>query len=272
MHPKLLEGLDRARRVCQDDKRCLAMFLWGSAGKSAADEFSDIDVAVVVRDDDYQTLKKDVPAMCEHTFGQLVAWIPEGEQAEHVNYAFLFREGDELLLCDLMVVSEKWITANRGWVSDQILFDRDGLLAKLSAERERAGAGFSAAKLLERIHEYWIYVYLNGKHFRRSNVFKLFHTQHALFERHLSVLRFFYPDLGWNSWAAKDVYLLPEAHQERLLIYCAGARLDTIGDVLRREMDLFTEDARQACNRYDVEYTNELERSVREHLRRMNVT
>ena len=271
MHASLLEGLDRAQRELQSDDRCLAVFLWGSAGSKTADEFSDLDVAVVVRDDCYASLKEDVPALCERTFGRPIAWIPEGEQDAFVNYAFLFKAGADLLLCDLMVVSETWIGANPTWISEEILLDRTGLSKKLSAGPKHGGAGFSASKLSECLHNYWIYIYLNGKQFRRSSVFKLLNIQQALFERHLSVLRFLYPDLAWTWWAAKDAYLLPEAHQERLLTYFTGARLDTICDLLRNEMDLFCEDARHVCRKCDTDYPDELERNVRQHLRRMHL-
>jgi uncharacterized protein (UPF0305 family) len=114
-------------------------------------------------------------------------------------------------------------------------------------------------------------MYINGKYFRRSDVFKILQTQQALFERHLSMLRFLYPDLEWTGWASKDACFLPETYQERLLTYFAGARMDTICDLLRREMDFFSEDARHVCERYDTEYTEELEHNVRQHLRKMNV-
>jgi len=272
MHPKLLEGLDRVQQEFRDDQRCLAMFLWGSAGKATADEFSDLDVAVVVRQDDYRTLKKEVPAVCERTFGRIVAWMPEGEQDEFVNYAFLFRADGDLLLCDLALVSENWITANPSWISQQVLFDRNGLLGELSARPQDKGDTFSALKLSRCLCDYWIYMYLNGKHFSRSSAFKIAYVQQALFERHLGLLRLAYPDLQWSGWSAGDVYLLPESQQKRLLIYSTGAQLDAVGGVLRREMDLFSEDAQQVCRRYGGEYTDELERDVREHLRRMNVT
>ena len=109
MHPKLLDSLDRVQQEFRDDERCLGMFLWGSPGKKAAGEFSDLDVAAVVRDNDHEMLKKELPSVCERMFGQIVAWIPEGKQAKFVNYAFLFRDNDDLLLCDFAVVSENWI-------------------------------------------------------------------------------------------------------------------------------------------------------------------
>ncbi len=108
MHPGLLDSLERLKAHFAEDCRCLGMYSWGSFGTSHADAYSDIDVAVVIVDDAYRDVKRELPGICEDIFGNLVAWLPEGESDNLVNYAFLFPYRDDLLLYDLKLVTASW--------------------------------------------------------------------------------------------------------------------------------------------------------------------
>ena len=40
------------------------MYMWGSIANGTADDWSDIDVAAVMRDGDYEAVKAEMPAIC----------------------------------------------------------------------------------------------------------------------------------------------------------------------------------------------------------------
>jgi hypothetical protein len=223
---------------------------------------------VVFRDTGYARVKGALPVLCERCFGPVIGWLAEGEREGIVNYACLFKAEDELLLFDLLVVAEDVFASNPTAQADRIIFDRDDYLKGSTPVSKSLSHDSSQAKLAECLQDYWTYMYLNGKYCRRRDLFKLLSTQEALFQRHVNALRFLYAGREWTGWAAKDVRQFPRDCQDRLLMYFAGARLETIGEILKQEMDNFSNEAREACKRHRVEYPDELEFSVREHLRR----
>ncbi len=119
------------------------------------------------------------------------------------------------------------------------------------------------------IHRYWVYLYLNGKYWRRSDIHKILYVQNVLYQSHVTLLRFLYPDLAWSRWEAKDLGLMPKKHRDELLIYYRGPSMDSVYEVLKHEMDLFSAHAQEACKRWKPTYPEDLETAVRKHLRKL---
>ena len=264
IHPQLLNTLEQLRDRCNEDNRCVGMYFWGSLSTDTADSHSDIDVCAVVKKECYADFKRDVPAICESIFGEPVAWMPEGERPEKVNYAFLFRFNDEILLYDFRVISESFLKNLPPVSQESILFDKSGQLKAAVAPREIKQ--LNAGDLGEALQNYWIYMYLNGKYFERSDLYKILYVQASLFQRHMQIIRFRYPDIAWYGWYAKDTHLCPAIHRDQLLLYYRGARMDNVAAILGEEMDLFSEEAQIVCQEWKVDYPHHTERGVRQHL------
>jgi len=269
LRPELTRGLERLLETLRGYDACLGIYLWGAHSTNTADEFSDLDVAVVVRDSDYESVKSNLRSCCDSCFGTTVGWLPEGERDGIVNYAFLFESGHELLLADLLLLSEGLYRGNPTATTNCILFDRAGFLLKLAHPATPTQKALPAKQLEQCQQDYWTYMYLNGKYWKRRDTFKIVSAQEALFQRHVNLLRLLYSGPDWSGWAAKDVRQFPEQCREQLLAYSAGARFETLSSLLHQEMDSFSQDAQQACQRYGVNYCDELERRVREYLARM---
>jgi len=268
MHSGLEAALQRMRDVFFSDDRCWAMYITGSLAKKCADEFSDIDVGIVAPPEHYAALKADIQGICERTCGRIVAWLPEGEQPEYVNYAFLFECGDHLLLCDLMTVTTGVQAAWPPLQAHQVLFDKHGILC-VTEPGDQAPA-YSQADLSMTLRTYWVYAYLDGKYYQRRDVFKMLYVQYALFLQHVNVFKAFRPDLEWGWWA-KDVQYVPEANREELLLYFGATRIEDILPAFRRALNLFSSDAQLACKTWNMEYPFAMEQGVRAHLMRMGV-
>ena len=101
MHPVLIESLKRIEQHYAADERCTGMYLWGSIANNTADAWSDVDVAAIFRDEDYPAVKQEFRATCTALCGPIVVVLPEGEQADIVNYAFLFDAEERLHVKDL---------------------------------------------------------------------------------------------------------------------------------------------------------------------------
>ena len=265
MHPVLLETLNQLKEKFEADPRCTAMFLWGSLGAGTADEYSDVDIAVVIQDDTYLEMKAEFPAICKRIFGEIIGWIPEGETTGLVNFAFLFRADQEVLLYDLIVASQSWLTQRGLLPGERFLFDKTGNFGEAHS-KDLPGNPFTSTSLLESIHNYWIYMYLNGKYFLRQDRWKLMYDQHELLTRHLGILKYLYPQVHWTNWWAKDAAQLEEPEQEALQIYIQRMNVETHPARLVEEMNLFSIHARLACKLFEITYPSSLEEGVRRHL------
>src|SRR5947208_3323375 len=128
MRPYLKQTIDLLEPHFRADSRCLGIYLWGSAGKGTEDAYSDVDIAIVVRDEDFAAIKSELPAICERICGPIAVWLPEGASEHACNFAFLFQADSTLLLYDFTVVTRKYLLESQRLRLDCILFDREGLL------------------------------------------------------------------------------------------------------------------------------------------------
>ena len=271
MDPRLTSSLARLADRFREDPRCLGMFLWGSMGQGNEDAHSDVDVALVIRDEAYGAVRDELRAICEEICGPIAVWLPEGESAEACNYAFLFEAGDDLLLYDFTVMSGSELARRRS-SPGRILFDAAGLLKAAAEKTEDAPPSGQWDEIIRTaIKTYWVYAYLDGKYFRRSDIFKLLYVQGVLFQTHMKLLNALHPEEAWTWWA-RDVKHLPEERRRQLLVYFGAGSLEVIPPALRMQADFFSEDARAACRNWSVDYPDGLEAAVRKHLRKAGMS
>jgi len=266
VEPLLLQALDRIAEHFRPDPRCLGMYLLGSIGRGTTDAYSDVDVALVTRDEHYAAVQAELRPLCEGICGPIVVWLPEGESEGFCNYAVLATAPDNrVLLYDFEIATE---TAFHRLAlrPDRILFDHTGLLAAAGDRAHAAplpGGGLSRA-----VDTFWVYAYLNGKYLRRGDLYKMLSVQNVLFQMHLQVLRTLHPGTEWLWWA-EDVHRLGPEKERALLVYFGAASVEAIRAALPLELTMFAADATTACSELDVEYPCLLENAVRGHLSAM---
>jgi hypothetical protein len=268
MHPLLHKTLENAERHFRADDRCLGLYLFGSSGKGTDDAYSDLDLAIVVRGEAYEAMKREFRQTCERICGPVQVWLPEGEQDQFCNYAFLFPAGEQLLLCDFSLLTGSFLAQRRGKPEDRILFDREGALAAVRGEA--SPAPFSPDRLGQAIDQYWVYAYINGKYWQRGDLYKLLYLQNTLFQIHMRLLHAFHPAADWSWWAASVGHLSPQ-RQEQLRVYFGASEPEAIAAALNAELDLFSADAQAACQVWSIDYPHSLEQHVRQHLRAMGL-
>ncbi len=270
LHPILLSSLESLRKRFEADERCVGMYMWGSIANGTADDWSDIDVAAVMRDGDYEAVKAEMPAICGADCGRIVAWLPEGEASEFVNDAFLFQVEDRLHLYDFTIMSAGFLERT-GWVRPlQVLFDKTGALARAAQRGAPAVAPLDPVELLHQIRNYWVYSYLNGKYYKRRDQYKMLYVQGVIFQMHMKILRFSHPEAEWTWWA-RDIHSLSHDLQHELLVYFGAVQPDDLCGALKTELALFSRDAQAACAQWNVPYPTDIETSVRAHLTFMGV-
>ncbi len=268
MHPLLEQTAAKLEEHFRADDRCLAIYLWGSAGRGTDDLSSDLDLGIVVRDEEFNAVKTELRPICERICGKIQGWLPEGERDQFGNYAFLFEAEGHLLLCDLTLMSAAFLTKNPSSRPIRVLFDPDGLLA--AAQIAASPSPYSPDRLLPTIHDYWVYAYLNGKYWKRSDLDKLLYVQSTLFQTHVKLLHALHPGEEWSWWPV-SLHHLPEEHQAAMRVYFSANHLAAIAAALRSELDLFSRDAQAATQAWDAPYPHALEHAVRRHLREMGL-
>jgi hypothetical protein len=268
MHPLLKQTLADLERHFRADPRCLGIYLWGSVGTVTEDDYSDVDLGLVIRDAEYPAVKAELRSVCERLCGPILAWLPEGEREGFCNFAFLFEAHGQLWLYDLCIETQGFLAGRKRLQSPRILFDPEGVLA--AAGRVAAAPSYSCDRLLPAIQEYWVYAYLNGKYWKRAGFYQLLYVQNRLFEIHQRLLHAFDPDADW-SWWPLNLKRLPAERQARMRLYFGCTECEEIGVALRGELNGFAQDAREACRAWGIEYPHSLEQSVRSHLVRMGL-
>jgi hypothetical protein len=268
MHPLLEQTAAKIEQFFRKDDRCLGLFLWGSAGRGTDDAYSDLDLGIVVRDEAFAAVKGELRSICEEICGGTHGWLPEGERDQFGNYAFLFEAEGCLLLCDFSLMTASSMAGSFSIRPLRILFDREGALR--AAQKEDRVPAFSPDQLLPTIHEYWVYAYINGKYWKRSDLHKLLYLQSVLFRTHVRLLHAFHPAEEW-AWWPMSIRHLTDEHQARLRVYFGADSLGEIAAALNRVIDLFSRDAQAAARAWDVAYPYRLEQSVRRHLRQMGL-
>ncbi len=265
LNERLQKSVERLTAHYTSDARCLAVFLWGSAGRGNADLFSDIDFGVVVADADYAAMRAELRAVCERECGTLTLWLAEADNDGFCSIAFLFLDGDEVLLYDFMMISSSLLSRYRP-KQVEVLLDRENLFLEPVAESKSK----PTSDIQTIITTYWVYCYLNGKYFQRGDIYKILYVQQVLFQTHFRLLGHLFPSPDWGWWAM-DIKHLSEPHRKEMLAYWGAATQEQVAKALTQEVDTFSRDARQACLLLGETYPAQMEADVRRHLKQNEV-
>lgn len=269
MHEYLLNTIEKFKLKFNNDNRIAAMYLYGSGGNGSDDQYSDVDLGVIIHDDFYNDVRDELKDICENICGEIHLWFPEGESKETCNYAFLFEFNDNQFLYDFTIMTEHFFQQNT-WLNKQhkkIIFDNSNIL---SNDLDTLDNVFYTGNIKWTIEQFWIYTYLNGKYYRRHDSFKLLYIQNVLFNNHMKLLNSLYPDQTW-SWWPSDIKKLPETKQKEMLIYFGSKTINKITKALEKEIKIYAVDARRVCQKLEISYPQDLEEYVKRHLINMGV-
>ena len=116
--------------MCAADERIVAAFLGGSLASERADEFSDVDLCVIARDDVFDDVVRDRTSLIE-ALGEPV-FVEDFGHAEVVS--FVLADGTE---AEIFFGREGALAELRPG-RHRTLFDRSGILEGVTFEEERA--------------------------------------------------------------------------------------------------------------------------------------
>ncbi len=275
MNPILKDAFDKTVSLFEGDPRVVAAYHSGSVGTDREDEFSDVDPVFLIEPEEFMEFDRQLPSLFEHEIARPILWWPERwvwrpGASENINiprnYAIFFEVDGKLLQYDIniMAAPEKGrIKVSEG----QFIFDKADFLEIVS---EHPLPALDEKRLVWTIEMYWIYVYIHVKYLKRRDLFKLLYAQQELFHEHLGVLQY----LGTNTaqgWWPLMASKVDEAKKENLLKYFGQADVDSVARALQEQILLFSNDARQACAKWQMEYPEEFEAYVIKYLKSSGV-
>jgi hypothetical protein len=270
MNPHIQFAFDKTISLFKQNPNIVAAYHSGSIGTDREDAFSDVDPVFVIKPEYFMEFDRQLPALFEQAVAKPIllwperwVWQPGAEKNinSHRNYAIFFELDGKLLQYDMNFVA----TPQQGRIQvshNQFIFDKENVLETGPAPPP---AELDQRKLVWTIQMYWIYVYIHAKYIKRRDLFKLLYAQQELFHEHLVILQFLgsNPAQGWWPLVAHQV---DEVKQLHLLKYFSEADVDVITRKLPEQIRLFSEDARQTCAKWKMDYPDEFEVYILDYL------
>jgi len=266
MTPHLRDVLDRTLALFEQDPRVLAAYMTGSVGTEKEDEFSDVDLALFIRPDDYECFDRDLRGIFEQAGVHPILWWPERINCETLrNYAVLFEREEKLVQYDITIEVAPEEQPRKVLARD-VLFDKSGVLEAVEASPR---PGFSPDRLGWIVEMYWLYAFIHAKYLGRGDVFKLIAAQQELFHAHLTVLHAMQPTVGSDWWPILAGQLCAGQTKQTLLSYLGHRDAESVVAALPDQLARFSADARAACERWELRYPTAFEEKVKRHLERV---
>ncbi len=273
MNQLIKDAFDKTVSLFEKDPRVVAAYHSGSIGTDREDEFSDVDPVFVIKPESFMEFDRQLPELFEQVVAKPILWWPErwiwrpgADENINIprNYAIFFEMDGKLLQYDINFMS----APQKGRIKvskDQFVFDKSGVLEIAPGSLP---ADLDKRRLDWTIQMYWIYVYIHTKYIRRRDLFKLLYAQQELFHEHLVILQYLSSNAvqGWWPLIANKV---DKAKKGNLLKYFGAADVDSITEKLQEQIRLFSEDARQACAKWQVEYPEDFEAYIMEYLKHL---
>jgi predicted nucleotidyltransferase len=273
MNPYIQRAFDKTIALFEQNPMVIAAYHSGSIGTDREDEFSDVDPVFVIKRETFFEFDKQLPTLFEQAVAKPFLWWPERwvwrpgalEDIDiHRNYAVFFELDGKLLQYDMNFIAapqQGRITVSK----DQFVFDKSNVL-EIGPSAQYVD--LDKKKLGWTIQMYWIYVYIHAKYIRRHDLFRLLYAQQELFHEHLVILQYLESNTlkGWWPLIANAV---SDARKEHLFKYFSVPDIDVIAENLKEQVHLFSEDARQACSKWHVEYPDEFEGYILEYIKKL---
>ena len=275
MNPVLKDAFDRTVSLFESDPRVVAAYHSGSVGTDREDDYSDVDPVFLIDPEYFMEFDRQLPTLFGQEIARPILWWPERwvwqpGASENINiprnYAIFFEVCGKLLQYDINIMAapqKRQIKVSKG----QFIFDKASFLEIVS---QQPVPELDERKLVWTIQMYWIYVYIHAKYIKRRDLFKLLYAQQELFHEHLVVLQYLESNTtqGWWPLIASKV---SNARKENLLRYFGQDDVDSITRALKDQLSLFSDDARQACVGWQMEYPDKFEDYVVKYLRRNEI-
>ncbi len=122
--------IENALSLAENEPRAIAAYLSGSFAKGSISEYSDIDLALIVEDEDRDALREEIESIAKRLPGHLIGEYHDRKTKEEYWCYF----DDKLASMDILILPKSKIKPSARFKDIMIVKDKDDLLSKVKAE------------------------------------------------------------------------------------------------------------------------------------------
>ena len=248
----------------------LGAWNFGSEMHGKADEYSDVDVVLLVEGKKFaqmeQTIDDLLPEICDDV---LLRWEEEFNGEAIINNGYILRNNGVLFQFDVFLINNDMLDdfMCRIHYTDlsekDIIFDKRGDVKRLSENSPKGSLWSDDIERLQRT--YWYHLNMAAKYLLRNDYFKLNGIFRTLYDTHASLLLSAYDTITWGGPASKLKYIPAEKQGHLKKYYCTGdVGLDR--DNLIFSAELFEKDLSEISAEKDIICKPETGIAVRKQL------
>lgn len=247
------------------DEKILGAWNFGSEMHGKADEYSDVDIVLLVKGTLTETEQKIDSLLEEICERVLLRWEEDFNSEAVINNGYILKAGGMLHQFDIFLLNSDMLEDfmcrihYAGLSENDIIFDRTGAVKRL-AENSPQGSRWNDD--LDRLQRtYWYHLNMAAKYLLRKDLFKLNNIFRTLYDTHASLLLSEYDSITWGGTADKLKYI-PAEKQEHLKYYYCTYNFGLSRDNLIYSAERFEKDLSEILAKNNIPYKPETGISV----------
>lgn len=269
MNKDLKNIFDKFTDKIRSADEVLGAWNFGSEMHGKADQYSDVDIVLLVKGNISETEKKIDHITAEVCDKVLLRWEEEFNSEAIINNGYILQKGGLLHQFDVFLLNSGMLDDfmcrihYTGLSERDIIFDKTGDVRLLAQDPPRGSRWNDDLDRLQRT--YWYHLNMAAKYLLRKDYFKLNGVFRTLYDTHASLLLSEYDPTDWGGSADKLKYIPPEKQGHLKKYYCT----DNFG--LNREniicsAELFESDLSEILAKNNIPYKPETGIAVKNQL------
>ncbi|MCH5347779.1 MAG: hypothetical protein J1E40_00520 [Oscillospiraceae bacterium] len=203
----------------------LGAWNFGSEMHGKADEYSDVDVVLLVDGTAFHQMEHTVDnVLSEICDDVLLRWEEEFNGEAIINNGYILKNNGMLFQFDVFLINNDMIDDfmcrihYTDLTEKDIIFDKMGDVKRLADDPPKGGLWSDDIDRLQRT--YWYHLNMAAKYLLRNDFFKLEGIFRTLYDTHASLLLSAYDSITWGGAASKLKYIPAEKQGHLKKYYC----------------------------------------------------
>ncbi|MCH5199385.1 MAG: nucleotidyltransferase domain-containing protein [Oscillospiraceae bacterium] len=251
MNLKLKNIFDSFINLITNNDSVLGAWYFGSLAHGNSDEYSDIDIVLLINGQQFKNSESIVEGCLEQACDNILLCWPEGFNGDAIiNNGYLVEKDGNIFQFDIFLLNSLLIDDFMCRIhytdlkESDIIFDKNENVKKLIEETPKGNLWQDDIKKLTSA--YWYHVHMTVKYLMRKDYFKLRSVMNILFDTHASLLLTEYDIISWGGVDNK-LQNIPAEKQEHLTKYYCTNDFTLVKNNLLQEMQWFATDLSELC-------------------------
>lgn len=260
MHQDLKKIFDLFIDKIKTADEILGAWNFGSEMHGMNDQYSDVDIVLLVKGNLTETEQKIESLLAEISEKILLCWEEDFNSEAIINNGYIIQNNGLLHQFDVFLLNSDMLDdfMCRIHYTDlsekDIIFDKNGDIKKLSLNPPKGSHWNDDLDRLQRT--YWYHMNMAAKYLLRHDYFKLNNILRILFDTHASLLLSAYDQTTWGG-AANKLKFIPPEKQAHLKKYFCTENFGLNRDNLIHSAELFESDLSEILAKHNIPYKPE---------------